>query len=82
MGTLTPADVQPFWGLCELHATFVANCRKKGTEAWSARLERECLVALRPYFEYFGMTPASRARISLPKAKPEEQQSKWAGALK
>jgi hypothetical protein len=45
------------------------------------KLERETINGLRPYYEYFGMTPSSRARIQVPK-KAEEPVSKWAGALK
>jgi P27 family predicted phage terminase small subunit len=45
------------------------------------RVERETAIALRPYYEYFGLTPSSRARIQVPK-KVEEPVSKWAGALK
>jgi P27 family predicted phage terminase small subunit len=41
------------------------------------KLERETATALRPYYEYFGMTPSSRSRIAVPKA--EEPVSKWAG---
>ena len=43
------------------------------------RLERETAAALRPYYELFGLTPAARARISVPAEKKPE--SKWAGAL-
>ena len=50
---------------------------KVGTHA-AVRLERETAQALRPYYEYFGLTPASRARISVPKAA-DEPVSKWAG---
>jgi hypothetical protein len=45
------------------------------------RLERETATALRPYYDYFGMTPSSRARIQVPK-KAETPEGKWAGALK
>jgi len=45
------------------------------------KLERETATALRPYYELFGLTPVSRARIQVPK-KTEEPVSKWAGALK
>jgi P27 family predicted phage terminase small subunit len=45
------------------------------------RVERETAIALRPYYEYFGLTPGSRARLTVPK-KAEEPVSKWAGALK
>ena len=44
------------------------------------RLERETANGLRPYYEYFGLTPASRARIAVPK-RASEPESKWAGAL-
>lgn len=46
------------------------------------RLERESATALRPYYALFGLEPVSRARIQVPKDKPEEPVSKWAGALK
>jgi P27 family predicted phage terminase small subunit len=51
---------------------------KVGVHA-AIRVERDTAVALRPYYEYFGMTPSSRSRIVLP--KPAEAVSKWA-ALK
>ena len=53
---------------------------KVGVHA-AIKVERETAVALRPYYDYFGMTPSSRARIQVPK-KAEEPASKWAGALK
>jgi len=53
---------------------------KVGVHA-AIKVERETATALRPYFDYFGMTPSSRARIQVPK-KAEEPVSKWAGALK
>jgi hypothetical protein len=43
------------------------------------KLERETAAALRPYYELFGLTPAARARISVPQT--EAPQSKWADAL-
>lgn len=47
------------------------------------KLERETANALRPYYEYFGLTPSSRARLATPKGKATEAPvSKWAGALK
>lgn len=52
---------------------------KVGTHA-AVRLERETAQALRPYYEYFGLTPASRARISVKTS--DAPQSKWAGQLK
>jgi len=81
MGTLTVADVLPFRQLCELQATSDANARTKGTAVFDVRLERETANVMRPYYEYFGLTPASRARISVPK-QAEAPVSKWAGALK
>ena len=82
MGTLTPADIRPFTTLCELQATFTAAARGKGSAAFDARLERDTANALRPYYSEFGLTPVSRARISVPKKTAEESPSKWAGALK
>ena len=44
------------------------------------KLEGETSVKLRPYYDYFGMTPSGRARIAVP--KPDDApKSKWAGAL-
>lgn len=79
MGTLTTADLRAFAGLCELQATFTAEARLKdlAPDKFSARLERETAVALRPYYEYFGMTPSSRTRLTVP--KKAEPESKWAG---
>lgn len=48
----------------------------------AVKLERETATALRPYYALFGLEPVSRARISVPKAKPDEPISKWAGVLK
>jgi P27 family predicted phage terminase small subunit len=45
------------------------------------KLERETATAIRPYYDYFGMTPSSRARLTVPKQE-EAPVSKWAGALK
>jgi hypothetical protein len=47
----------------------------------AVKLERETATAIRPYYDYFGMTPSSRARLTVPK-KAEEPVSKWAGVLK
>lgn len=41
------------------------------------KIEGETAVKLRPYYDYFGMTPSGRARIHVP--KPEQPVSKWAG---
>lgn len=49
----------------------------KITEHPAIKLERNTAAALRPYFDYFGMTPVGRARISVP--QPEKPVSKWAG---
>jgi len=70
--------------LCELQASFAAEVLLKDAEPdkFSSRTERETASTLRPYYEYFGMTPASRARIQVPKAKVEEPKSKWNGILK
>lgn len=46
------------------------------------RLERETAAALRPYYEYFGLTPSSRARLAVGAQREEPKASKWAGALK
>ena len=53
---------------------------KVGVHA-AIKVERETSVALRPYYEYFGLTPSSRARIQVPKGA-DAPVSKWAGLLK
>ena len=52
---------------------------KVGVHA-AIKVERETSIALRPYYDYFGMTAPSRSRIQVPKPK-DEPVSKWAGAL-
>jgi P27 family predicted phage terminase small subunit len=42
------------------------------------RLERSTAGALRPYYDYFGLTPLGRAKIRIPQA--EEPASKWSTA--
>jgi len=93
MGTLTTADVPTFGRMCELQATAEQASAMKDTDGFTyfdvkdgsphpcLRVERETATALRPYYDYFGMTPPSRARISVPKPK-DQPESKWAGALK
>src|SRR5512132_3034580 len=76
MGTLTLADVRSFRTLCELEDTFSANTATKGTAVFDVRLERETAAALRPYYGMFGLEPASRTRIMVPKKKAEEPVSK------
>jgi phage terminase small subunit len=82
MGTLTTADVRAFATLCELQATFSALMLRKGEDGFDLRKERETAIALRPYYALFGLEPVSRARMVVPKAKPAEPESKWAGVLK
>ena len=53
---------------------------KVGVHA-AIKIERETATALRPYYELFGLTPVSRARISVPK-QDDAPKSKWAGVLK
>lgn len=52
---------------------------KVGVHA-AIKVERETSIALRSYYEFFGLTPSSRARIQVPK-QAEAPVSKWAGAL-
>lgn len=42
------------------------------------KLERETATALRPYYEKFGLEPAGRSRIKVPK-RDAAPVSKWAG---
>jgi P27 family predicted phage terminase small subunit len=46
------------------------------------RLEGETAVKLRPYYDYFGLTPSGRARLQVKKDSQEPEESKWAGAIK
>jgi P27 family predicted phage terminase small subunit len=65
-----------------LHTTMVdsaGNEHQNVKEHPAIRLERNTAAALRPYYDYFGMTPSGRAKIHVPKA--EQPASKWAGAL-
>ena len=54
---------------------------KMGLHA-SIKLEKELSPVIRPFYELFGLTPVARARIAVPKTKPAEPASKWAGILK
>lgn len=81
MKTLTVADTKPFIAFCELQATFEAVVATKGSKAFDIRQERECAAAVRPYYDFFGMTPVSRARIALPTAAMEDAKPKWMSAL-
>ena len=80
MRTLTSADVKAFATLCELQATFTEAVLKKGTEGFDVRIERETAGALKYYYGSFGLEPASRSRMSVPKHKGEPE-SKWTGIL-
>jgi phage terminase small subunit len=53
---------------------------KMGLHA-AIKLEKELSPVIRPFYELFGLSAVSRARIQVPK-QPEEPASKWAGALK
>lgn len=81
MGTLTTADVFSLVCLCGLQATMRRNEQTRGTEGFSERLERDTAIALRPYYELFGLTPSARARLVVPNGT-DEPVSKWAGVLK
>lgn len=50
---------------------------KMGLHA-AVKLEKELSPVIRPYYELFGLSPQSRARISVPKLL-DEPVSKWAG---
>jgi len=85
MGTLTPADQQTFVAYCELQAAFTyqAQLRDLRPGDFNPRLLGDLANKLRPFFDYFGMTPSGRARLSVPRKKQDEEpQSKWAGSLK
>jgi phage terminase small subunit len=80
MGTLTPADVWAFGTLCELEATRRLVSQATTLDApHLLKLERETAMALRPYYEKFGLEPVGRSRIKvLPTEKPK---SRWAGIV-
>ncbi len=92
LGTLTKADVRAFATLCELESTRVAASPRKTEEGWAVyalRVERDTARALLPYFEMFGLTPGSRARLHIPNEQPATSRldkfrntNRWAGALK
>lgn len=44
----------------------------------AVKLERETSLALRAYYERFGLEPSARTRIKVPN-RPAEPESKWAG---
>lgn len=83
MGTLTRADQQTFVAYCEVQAAFTAEAQLRDTKPqdFNPRLLGDLANKLRPFYDYFGMTPSGRARLSVPKQK-EEPVSKWAGELK
>jgi P27 family predicted phage terminase small subunit len=77
--TLQEASSQkaaPGFGMFTLSEDY-NGAAKVGVHA-AIKVERETATALRAYYDYFGMTPSSRARIQVPK-KAEEPVSKWAG---
>jgi phage terminase small subunit len=82
MGTLTTADLRPFAAMCELQASFTANAMRKDTDPEHFRysVESDLSTKLRPFYEYFGMTPSARARLAVPQPK-DAPVSKWAGAV-
>ena len=80
MGTLTPADQKTFVAYCELQAAFTVHALLVDTapQDFDPRLLGDLATKLRPFYDYFGMTPAGRARIHVPK-KDDKPASKWAG---
>lgn len=92
MGTLTAADVPTFAKLCELEALHASAIAAKSADGFAMfseerkvhpaiKLQLDTATALRPYYDYFGMTPMSRSKIQVPKAD-DKPASKWAGALR
>lgn len=45
------------------------------------KLEGETAQKLRPYYDYFGLTPSGRARLQVGPTQEEKAPSKWAGVL-
>lgn len=85
MGTLSRADVLAFVTLCELEATLAIGRQWKAspdTVADGVKLEKEFAPIVRQYYALFGLEPVSRARIVVPKTKPDTPAAKWAGILK
>jgi len=50
--------------------------------AAAMKIEKDFAPIIRPYYEFFGLTPQSRARIHVPKKDAAPVVSKWAGALR
>lgn len=51
---------------------------KMGLHA-AIKLEKEYAPVIRPYYDYFGLNPMGRAKVSVSKSK--EPVSKWAGVI-
>jgi phage terminase small subunit len=51
---------------------------KMGLHA-AIKLEKEYAPVIRPYYDYFGLNPSGRAKVSVPKTN--EPVSKWAGIV-
>lgn len=76
MGTLTAPDVPAFARLCELEHTARQSSRGKDEPGWKGqREERDAALALKSYYDFFGMTPSGRSRIRVPKV--DKPVSKW-----
>lgn len=76
MGTLTAPDVPAFARLCELEWTARAASHGKDQPEWKGqREERDAALALKSYYDFFGMTPSGRSRIRVPKV--DKPVSKW-----
>lgn len=50
---------------------------KMGLHA-AIKLEKDYAPVIRPYYDYFGLNPTGRAKVSVPKTEPV---SKWAGII-
>jgi hypothetical protein len=80
MRTLTPGDAKAFGVLCEIQNSLDQVGALKDNGDWDTAMiiERQYAPLVRPYYDYFGMTATSRARMSVPKAKDEAPPRKWA----
>jgi phage terminase small subunit len=79
MRTLTVVDEKAFGCFCELQFSLERGAAMKRMGDWdeAMRVERHYAPLIRPYYDYFGLTPTSRARMAVAKAD-DGPVKKWA----